>query len=227
MKGLLIKDLYVVWKQARFMLIIIVIYLFIGAIGEGNSFWAAFSTLFISMLPVTVMGLDERSKWDKYAIMLPYSKKDMVLSKYILGIAGSAAIIILYGILRICVMVVMGKNFQPLPLVLELLPLIMAPCFFLGINLPVMFKMGVEKGRMWFILSMVVLMIGSTTIMNLLKETAPDETAQINSFIENLKLSGGIENMIRNSGVIVTVISILFLLASITLSIRIYEKKEI
>ncbi len=222
MKGLLIKDLYVVWKQTKIMMILVAIYLVMGVVNSSNSFFSVFSALFISMQPITVMGLDERSKWDKYAIMLPYSKKEIVLSKYILGIGGSAICVIIYGILRIIFITVTGVSFQPLTFMWELLPLIIVPCFFLGINLPIMFKMGVEKGRLWFILSMVVLMIGSSYIASFL-----NETTQISSILAKLNLNGGIDFIASNIGAIAAVLSIAFLLASIMLSLRIYEKKEI
>ncbi len=217
MKGLLIKDLHIVWKQTKVMLLVILGYTCIGSISDGNTFWASFSVIFMSMIPITVMGMDERSKWEKYAVMLPYSKKEMVLSKYILGIGGSAVVIILYSILKIIAMTVKGISFQPMVFVGEMLPIMLAPCFFLGINLPIMFKMGTEKGRMWFILSMVVLMIGASLIMSYLNEAPIDS---IVGNINNISITGTI-------GVIVTAISIIFLIASMILSIRLYEKKEI
>lgn len=219
MKGLLIKDCYVIWKQAKFTLVLIALYLIIGAFNSNSSFWISFSALFISTMPVTAMGLDERCKWDKYEVMLPYSRKDIVLSKYILGITCSFLTIIFYGIVKIGVMAVMKEGFQPLVILYGLFPYVAAPFFFLGLNFPIMFKLGVEKGRMWFILSMVIFMVGATATMEVLKDTV-----QITSFIEKINLNGSI---LQNIGGIAAAISIIFILASSMLSVRIYENKEI
>ena len=76
MKALLMKDCFVLWKQLRiFIFVMLVITVFNG--GFGNVFiviWAA-------MLPYTAMAYDERSKWDQLAAMMPYSVRDIVLSK--------------------------------------------------------------------------------------------------------------------------------------------------
>ena len=37
------------------------------------------------MLPYTAMAYDERSKWNQLAAMMPYSDRDIVLSKYVFG----------------------------------------------------------------------------------------------------------------------------------------------
>ena len=38
------------------------------------------------MLVITSLAYDERSRWDRYALTMPVSRKEMVLSKYLLGL---------------------------------------------------------------------------------------------------------------------------------------------
>ena len=39
-----------------------------------------------AMMPVTAFSFDEKAKWDKYALSMPVSRRDLVLSKYIFGL---------------------------------------------------------------------------------------------------------------------------------------------
>ncbi|MEG0372022.1 MAG: ABC-2 transporter permease [Clostridium sp.] len=80
MSGLLIKDILVITKQLKIFLIIIPVM----AITGGGSM-DMLAILMSSVLPMTAIAYDERSKWNQIAVMMPYSRKDMVISKYLLG----------------------------------------------------------------------------------------------------------------------------------------------
>jgi ABC-2 type transport system permease protein len=146
MRGLLLKDLYTLIKRMKFMLFL----LLVMACIPGYSM-AAFAMFYAAMLPVTALAYDERSKWDELAAMMPYSVRDIVLSKYALGaffLLSTAAL----GAAAQLVTDVTGhtgpdKNAWISLLIMACLALIM-----MAINLPIMFKLGVEKGRMIFIL---------------------------------------------------------------------------
>ena len=74
MKGLLLKDMYELIKQCKFILLFCVVYVFLSYT-ESGYFFLAFSIIFFSLLPTTIMALDERSKWESYAITMPYTRK--------------------------------------------------------------------------------------------------------------------------------------------------------
>ena len=139
MKALLIKDSYVIWKQMKFFLLIILVFSAIP-----SSFNNVFAIVYASMLPYTALAYDERSKWDQLAAMMPYSTRDAVLSKYVFGwlcIGGAA---VLSGLLQMALSLVVDRVFLPGVMVLSVLG---AVCI-LAISLPLMFRMGVEKGRL-------------------------------------------------------------------------------
>ena len=139
MKALIIKDTYVIWRQMKYFLILILIF---SALPSG--FNNAFAVIYTSMLPYTALAYDERSKWDQLAAMMPYSTRDAVLSKYVFGwlcIGGAA---VLSGLLQMALSLVVGRVFLPGVVVLSVLG---AVCI-LAISLPLMFRMGVEKGRL-------------------------------------------------------------------------------
>ena len=139
MKALIIKDTYVIWRQMKYFLILILIF---SALPSG--FNNAFAVIYAAMLPYTALAYDERSKWDQLAAMMPYSTRDAVLSKYVFGwlcIGGAA---VLSGLLQMALSLVVDRVFLPGVMVLSVLG---ALCI-LAISLPLMFRMGVEKGRL-------------------------------------------------------------------------------
>ena len=139
MKALILKDTYVIWRQMKYFLVMILIF---SALPNG--FNNAFAVVYASMLPYTALAYDERSKWDQMAAMMPYSTRDVVLGKYAFGwlcIGGAA---VLSGLLQMALSLVVDRVFLPGVMVLSVLG---AVCI-LAISLPLMFRMGVEKGRL-------------------------------------------------------------------------------
>lgn len=157
MKGLLLKDTYVLMRQMKFFFFLIVLFAVMP-----NMF--SFGILYAAMLPYTALAYDERSKWDQLAAAMPYSRRDLVLSKYLLGwiSSGSATLIVLASMLT--KQVVHGSAAVSLPL------LLLAFCCALllpDVTLPFMFRFGVERGRI-FTLAFIVLICATAGGLNTL-----------------------------------------------------------
>lgn len=82
MKALLYKDACVLWKQMKFMLVIIAVFCLLPNSFGLNAFFVVYPGL---MLPVSLMAYDERAHWDSFAAMLPYPPRALVLSRYAAG----------------------------------------------------------------------------------------------------------------------------------------------
>ena len=91
MKGLLLKDWYTLTRQLKFILAMLVFF----SILPGYS-TVSFALVYAAMLPITALAYDERSKWDELAAMMPYSVRELVLSKYILGLLCFIAMIVIF-----------------------------------------------------------------------------------------------------------------------------------
>ncbi|WAT24240.1 ABC-2 transporter permease [Aerococcus urinaeequi] len=147
MKSLLLKDFYVITKQLKIFLIIIPVI----ALTTGEAM-STFSILLGAVLPMTAIAYDERSKWNELAAMMPYSKFDLIFSKYLLGYICmfGAAVLAFVG-------QIIGKNTGILVIddnLNVLLFAIMGGLIFIAINTPILFKFGSEKGRFVFIITM-------------------------------------------------------------------------
>jgi ABC-2 type transport system permease protein len=202
MKGLLLKDLLNLRKQARIILLFVGFYFVLGVINQnGDSFGGVVALLF-AMLTVTALAYDERAGWDKYALTMPVSRRELVLSKYLLGVLLSGVAFLLNLIFQL-VFVSAGL----VDGLLISLALFGVGLFFLAMMLPINFKWGVEKGR---ILMMIVL-FGPTILITLLPRMGvPMPDAQ---FLQLLTY-------------VLPVAAIALFAASVWISLRIYEKKE-
>lgn len=150
MKALFMKDCYVLWKQLRiFIVVMLIITVFNGSFGN------VFIVIWAAMLPYTAMAYDERSKWDQLAAMMPYSVCDIVLSKYMLGwlCTGVAA---LFSLVIQLAQTALGSPLAAFDPAANLIGLCGSLCV-LSITLPLMFRFGVERGRlMMFLLIFLV-----------------------------------------------------------------------
>ena len=74
MKGLLLKDWFILWNQCKYMLFIPVVFITVSVLNPGNEGLIFFlmSGVILAMFPLTIMGFDERSKLDNYAMTMPY-----------------------------------------------------------------------------------------------------------------------------------------------------------
>lgn len=142
MKALVLKDAYVLWRQMKTFLVILVLLSFVGGV-----FNSIFVVVWCSMLPFTAIAYDERSHWNQLAAMMPYSRRDLVLSKYVLGWLCMAAAMVLSGIIQAAASTLGRGSLDLTTLGLSFLGGMIS----LAITLPVVLRFGVEKGRMGFL----------------------------------------------------------------------------
>ncbi len=146
MKGLLLKDFYVLTKQLKFFLIVVPIL----SLGSSNLFLALYLG---AALPMTAFAYDERSKWNELAKMLPYSTKSIVMSKFVLGyitISACSLIAILGSVLTS--VFIFNTNI----IIFHIMPAAASSAFiFLAINNTIIFKFGTEKTRLFYIIFLV------------------------------------------------------------------------
>lgn len=81
MIALLKKDIFVMDKQMRLLVVLALIF---NLIPSTNGFGSTYAMLIALMLPISTVSYDERCKWDRYAAMLPWTPQQIVGSKYVL-----------------------------------------------------------------------------------------------------------------------------------------------
>lgn len=202
MNALLMKDYYTLIRQTRIFLIMIVIF----AVMPGFSM-AGFAIVYSAMLPITALAYDERSKWDSLAAMMPYTTKQIVLSKYILGYIAIVSAAVLALIAQYAVTAVQGVALD----VSELISIFYIACaatIILAVSLPFMFRLGVEKGRILLFILIAAFAAGVMIAGDKLVDYLNSTQMQMNALT-----------------LIAAGVSIGINLISIMLSIRFYRKK--
>ncbi len=203
MKGLLLKDFYTLTKQIKIFILILAFL----AIFSGYSA-SSFAIVYATMLPITALAYDERSKWNTLAAMMPYSAKSIVMSKYILGYLSAFCATALSVAAQIA-MSLIKKVPVDFPSMISLLAIICVATVLQAVNLPVMFKLGVEKGRLvFFVMVAAIAMMGTMF---------GDRLVAVLSSVKG--------DLIEISLLTVTG-TILINIASILISIGIYKKKQ-
>ena len=158
MKGLIYKDICSLSKQLKLfgaMILIFAIFL-----PDGMS---TFGLIYVGMLPITALAYDERSKWNKLAAMMPYSKTELVLSKYVLSYGMIFIAFVAWIAIRAALSLFTDAAFNADVLLLGLAAAA-ASTVIVSINLPMMIRFGVEKARLLFIAISVVVAIGATVL---------------------------------------------------------------
>ena len=159
---------------------------------------------------MTIMSFDERSRWDVFSIALPYKRSDMVLSKYVLSMAGNIVAAALYFVISL---IVNAGNWD---IEFYFSIAVIAASFgfiYTAIAFPPIFKLGVEKGRIWYLVSIVAI---STIGGGLAENTSGFFTPTTEPIpMENL-----------SAGLIAFPISVILVVISALISIKFYEKRE-
>lgn len=146
MKGLILKDFYMIKKYCRYYLLVAVVFVAVSFASNDNLFFALYPCLLCGMIPATLLGYDERSRWLQYSGVLPYTKAQIVSSKYLIGLFVQIAVILLIAAAQAVQMNINGTFVLGDYVMFILMVLIMATIAS-SISLPFMFKSGVEKGR--------------------------------------------------------------------------------
>ncbi len=146
MKGLLLKDWYMMKKYCRAYLLIAAVFIAVSLVSNDNLFLVFYPCLLCGMIPVNLLGYDERSRWMQYSGTMPYTKTQIVSAKYLIGLLAQLAIMIAIGTAQGIKMSVAG-NFDLGEFAVLLLLLLIVSTLTSSISLPFIFKLGVEKGR--------------------------------------------------------------------------------
>ena len=158
MKGLILKDLYMMKRYMRSYLLMMVLFMGIAAMDPGNMFFVYYPCMLSGMVPTSLLGYDERSKWEAYAGTMPCTRAQIVSVKYLLGVILLTVVLLLTAIVQGIVMLP-GGDWAGYLILLEML--VILGCISSSVTMPFMFKFGVEKGRMAYYVMIGLICAGS------------------------------------------------------------------
>lgn len=140
MRGLILKDFYNLWKYYKFFLLLVIAFLVAGCALSQAVFFIPYAMLFISLLPITFLSMDEKCGWSGFCDALPVSRAQFVSTKYLL------ALILLAAVATISVITILVTGFDKEQLI-SMLSISCATLMVIAIMLPFSFAFGPDKGR--------------------------------------------------------------------------------
>ena len=145
MKGLILKDLLNLRKNLKTIIIMCLFYTLLFST-LNPTFLSGMITILFAMQILTTFSYDDYSKWNMYALSLPITKKQLVLSKYILGIS-----FIIFGGVFSFILTSLLSLFKGSFILGDLIASIIGSTgimiLMILILLPLIFKYGVERSR--------------------------------------------------------------------------------
>ena len=155
-RGLLLKDIFELSAQCRVQLVLTGVYLLLPLFIRGIELFASVGMMLLAMMPVYALGYYERCRWERYALAMPVRKSDLFWSRFLLGVIAVA----LGAAVQVLVALLAGRG----DLLSSLAVTAPAAILYLLIVLPLMMKLGVEKGRFLLLLLTAAFMLLSGLI---------------------------------------------------------------
>lgn len=148
MKGLILKDFYMIWKYQKSFFFLMIVFLGYSVFDNGNPFFTLYPVVLAAMIPMTLLSYDEKFGWHKYCDAMPITRAQFVSGKYIITLISVLALILVSGIIQLGSRLILGGDIAEVGAIsFSML------CIGLGIPvllLPPVFKLGTEKGRMFY-----------------------------------------------------------------------------
>ena len=173
MKGLLVKEFLGCRSFLRIYIFIIAICIIPLAITGDGEFSGGFAigicTFIGAMLCFTSFAYDAANHWDQFVLTLPYTRKQIVGSKYVfsllmIGIGMGA------GLALNLVFAAAGLAVIDMEVATVTAALVFLACLFLSIVIPLIYKLGVEKSRIVvvviFLIPCMIFIAFSSTVEN-------------------------------------------------------------
>lgn len=130
------------FRQFKFSWLVFGVFLIIGVVPGRGSSWALYAMLMLSIFLGTIPKADETSKWNQYCEILPLSRKTVATSYYVVSYSVLALAIILYAVLASIVYLAAGAEGA----ILENALLMLVISFLMtAFSLPLELKFGFQK----------------------------------------------------------------------------------
>lgn len=221
MKGLIVKDLLQLKSYLKTLIVFMFIFVCVSLEPKNTSvdgILIIMMTLGLGMFGMATFSYDEMAKANKYILTFPLTKKEVVLSKYVLQFLLTITGATLGIILSIIISLVLGKD---IPNFIDLISIALGGMLGIGlvesIQIPCIYKMGAEKGRIYMFIATVVIAFAAGAIIMLGEKV-------INIFSINLDF---MNNMLETFFPLVLFILVLLeYFVSYKISYKIYSKKE-
>lgn len=162
MKGLLLKDWYMMKKYCWPYLLITAVFLAVSCVSKVSSsiFFSFYPCILCGMIPVNLLSYDERSGWMQYSGALPYTKKQIVSSKYLVGLFSILAVMAVTLTVQVIQMNVTDRGFVIADYLVSLFLMWLLSAACLSLCMPFVFRFGTENGKIVYSFLIGIFFVG-------------------------------------------------------------------
>lgn len=215
MKGLILKDIYSIRITQKTHVLLFLFLCVFGYLMKSPGYVGTMCIVVFATAVLSLFNADQYYHWDTYAAALPLGKRIIVRARYMLIIVMTLGLAVFTAIMTGATAALLGVPVSEQ--VISSVSMCMIIPIFSGIIIPVIYKLGVEKGRVIFMMLFLIPFLVLTLLKDLIRGTS------IEKLLVNLQQNPNGQVMI--AGVLLAV-SILVLAVSYMISIRIYSNKE-
>ena len=210
MKGLVKYDLMQLAGTSKksFYLLYFVGLAAVGVMLDGGTIFSYMAVMIGCMTGVSFFSYESWYHWDSYCAAMPLSNRQIVVSRYIslLIVTGCG---VLWGIVIGVLALAAGKmDLAWTQWLLSMVQTVLAALLYMEIEIPVMYRFGVERGRIVNILLFIILFAGISAL------------AELN------EMPAAVTSVVQLVFGVVWVVILLCFPVSIAVSMRIRAKKE-
>ena len=205
MLGLIKKDFLIIKNNLKLIIVMLMVFFIMALGGQFNI--SFIPTFIIVMLFISTFSYDEYNNWDAYAITLPGGRKSIVKSKYITSLFLTLLSAVITFLLNCLISVI--NNTDVNEFISSLLGSICAIVIIQSIMYPLIFKFGMEKGRIVLFI-LVFVMVGVISLLKNIIKTPNILVVLFNDYWF----------------IVIPIILVISLLISYKISEKIYLKKE-
>lgn len=158
-KGLMIKDLRLIFSQMKLFLIIIVVWAIFMTVSLKGALSVGYIALMFSFITLSTFNYDEAEKGMSYLFTLPIGRKDYIKEKYLLGLM-IIVVPALIATLLTCILCVMtNAEREFLDYLFSSIITIPAAIVLLVLEIPLYIKFGQEKRRIVTMISIGIMAV--------------------------------------------------------------------
>ncbi|MDY4788882.1 MAG: ABC-2 transporter permease [Bacilli bacterium] len=213
MKGLFLKDLKLMLNQKRFLALILVICICFSFTDANYLFILNFLSFVFCLIAITTISYDEFDEGNLYLFTLPFSRKQYVIEKFLLGlISGVSGIVI--GIIIVALSSFINGNVVTIDLAYISLFSLLILFLVISIMLPIEINFSGDKSRIVLIIVFGIILLMFIGIKKILE-------------LNNIDISNLITNL--NATLLLFLITTLIIIGifiSILISLHFIQDKE-
>ncbi len=200
MLGTIIKDLKNIFGQFIYYFVLMVVFMAVSVITKNIYYYMGAVVFFCVAVPLSALAYDEKDNWDKFALASGVTRNQLAVSRYLLGL------IIFLPMWAISFILAAASGMWDLEILSVLLSYGGIALLTIDVILPAIFKIGVEKGRLVYIITILVV-VALSALLGFLVESV-----------------GGVSVLYSSVAVLALGIAGFFL--SLKIACNIYKKKD-